>query len=50
MRPSDMKRPETATIAISRRAVALMREIATAEGCTPRQTYLSEDCLADKWF
>jgi hypothetical protein len=28
---------ETATITVSRRAVALVREIAAAEGCTPRQ-------------
>lgn len=69
---------ETASIRINRRAVELVREIAAAEGCTPRQyleallhyggschkrpgsweachafdlqMYLSEDCLADKWF
>jgi hypothetical protein len=69
---------DTATITINKRAVALVREIAAAEGCTPRQyveallhyggscyhrpgswegnqpfdlrMYLSEDCLADKWF
>jgi hypothetical protein len=69
---------ETASIRISKRAVVLVREIAAAEGCTPRQyleallhyggschkrpgsweacqpfdlrMYLSEDCLADKWF
>ena len=72
------KKPETATITISRRAATLVREIAAAEGCTPRQyleallhyggschkrpgsweasrpfeiqTYLSEECYADKWF
>jgi hypothetical protein len=31
------KRAETASVRISKRAVALVREIATAEGCTPRQ-------------
>ena len=72
------KKAETATITISKRAATLVREIAAAEGCTPRQyveallhyggschkrpgsweacqpfdlqMYLSEDCLADKWF
>jgi hypothetical protein len=28
---------DTATVTISRRAVLLVREIAAAEGCTPRQ-------------
>jgi hypothetical protein len=31
------KKAETATIRISKRAAELMREIAAAEGCTPRQ-------------
>ena len=72
------RKAETATVTISKRAVALVREIAAAEGCSPRRyleallhyggschkrpgsweachpfdlgMYLSEDCLADKWF
>ena len=72
------QKAETASIRISKRAVALVREIAAAQGCTARQyleallhyggschkrpgpweacqpfdlqMYLSEDCLADKWF
>jgi hypothetical protein len=31
------RKGDTATVAISKRAVALLREIAAAEGCTPRQ-------------
>jgi hypothetical protein len=31
------KKAETATIRISKRAAELMREIAAAEACTPRQ-------------
>jgi hypothetical protein len=31
------KKPETATVTISGRAAVLAREIAAAEGCTPRQ-------------
>jgi hypothetical protein len=31
------KKAETATVTISRRAAMLVREIAAAEGCTPRQ-------------
>jgi hypothetical protein len=72
------KRRDTATVTISKRAVELVREIAAANGITPRaylesllhyagschnrpgsweaaqpfdlHMYLSEDCLADKWF
>jgi hypothetical protein len=68
----------TTTITVSKGAAELVREIAAAEGCTPRQyleallhyggschrrpgsweacrpfdlqMYLSEDCLADRWF
>jgi hypothetical protein len=31
------RKAETATVTIGKRAVALVREIAAAEGCTPRQ-------------
>ena len=31
------KKAETSTITVSKRAVALVREIAASEGCTPRQ-------------
>jgi hypothetical protein len=31
------KKTETATVTISKRAAALVREIAAADGCTPRQ-------------
>jgi hypothetical protein len=72
------QKAETASIRINKLAAELVREIAAAEGCTPRQwreallqyggschrrpgsweanrpfdlqMYLSEDCLADKWF
>ena len=72
------QKTETASVRINKLAAELVREIAAAEGCTPRryleallhyggschrrpgsweankpfdlQMYLSEDCLADKWF
>jgi hypothetical protein len=31
------KKADTATLTVSRRAAELVREIAAAEGCTPRQ-------------